>query len=230
MSGLGFPRGGRRERLRFYSDQAAWDDTGRFYGSDLASTSSMRACSDHGRASIITGMLTVNFHPDSNKPDLVAAAAEYTRLWQTEGGQIVARLDGVTGLTFAEEFINAIVFEGVSQSHPLCLRASYPAETKKGTLIHELCHRLVRGNRSRLGLPAYRSNEQLQNHQLIDLFLFDVWVDLYGEEFARRQVEVESERQQFYKEAWGWALSMGRGERETKLRAVLSTGSPREGL
>lgn len=230
MSGLGFPRGGRRERLRFYSDLAAWDDTGRIYDSDLASASSKPACSDHGRASIITGMLTVNFHPDSDNLELVAAADDYAHLWQADGDQIVARLNGATGPTFVEEFINAIVFEGVSQSHPLCLRASHPTETKKETLIHELCHRLIQGNRSRLGLPAYRPSEQLQNHQLIDLFLFDVWVDLYGEEFARRQVEVESERQPFYKEAWGWPLSMGRGERETKLRAVLSMGSPREGL
>ena len=170
-------------------------------------------------------MLTVRFHPESDLPALVVAANEYQRLWDAEGDRIVEQLEAVTNLPFAERLINAIVFEGVSQSHPLCMRASYDAEAKRGGLIHELSHRLVRGNRVRLNLPLYRPGRQRENHELIDLFLFDAWADLYGEEFARRRADAESRPPYpvFYREAWGTALALDRAGRAAKLRSLLGS-------
>jgi hypothetical protein len=148
------------------------------------------------------GVLEIRFHPESGRDAFVAAAAEYQRLWDEHGERIVAQLVSLTGLRFVEDVLNALVFEGISHSHPLCLRASYDAETKLGALIHELAHRLVAGNRARLGLPPYHPDRNREEHELIDLFLFDAWTDLYGEAFARRQVAIESRYQPFYREAW----------------------------
>lgn len=163
--------------------------------------------------------LQIRFHPESDEPALVTAAAEYQRLWDSQGARIVEQLAAVTGLRFAEGPIDALVVEGVSQSHPLRLRASYDVETKLGTLVHELSHRLIAANRARLRSPLPRSSRE--EHELIDLFLFDLWNGLFGEAFALRQVEVESRRRRMYREAWIATLAMDRSARQAKLLGVL---------
>jgi hypothetical protein len=137
------------------------------------------------------------------------------------GGPDRRGVRGGQGLAFAETLIEAVVFEGPSQSNPLRLRASYDPEAKRGTLVHELAHRLIRGNRTRLGLPPYQPGRERENHELTDLFLFDVWSDLYGEPFARRRVEAESRWQPFYGEAWEAILALDRGARAAKLAELL---------
>lgn len=94
-------------------------------------------------------------------------------------------------LRFTESTVNATVFERISHSHPLKLRASYSRSVKLGTLVHELGHRLVYGARNpRVAFATARpSTEEL--HRTLDLFLFDVWTDLYGSEFAHEQVATE---------------------------------------
>ena len=77
---------------------------------------------------------------------LAAAVGEYERIWATDGARIVRTMQDVSGLSFTDTAITAIVSEGVSSSGfrdtPMRLRASYPVDTKKATLIHELGHRL----------------------------------------------------------------------------------------
>jgi len=167
--------------------------------------------------------LQIRFHPESDQPALVWAAAEYQRLWEAEGERIVSQLAAATGLRFVERAMDARVFEGVSQSDPLRLRASYDEETKLGTLIHELAHHLIRGRRVRSAVDANEPDRERENHELIDLFLFDVWTDLYGAGFAERQVEIESQRRPMYRAAWVATLTLGRVARAEKLRAVLGT-------
>ena len=166
-------------------------------------------------------MLDIRFHPECDLPELVTAAAEYQRLWDAHRQRIVAAFSALTGLQHAEGLINAIVFEGASGSHPLCLRASYDEDTRLGALIHELGHRLIRGNRARLCLPPPQRGRQRENHDLLNLFLYDVWTDLFGEAFARRQVEVESSYQPFYREAWEAVLALSRAERSARLAALV---------
>jgi hypothetical protein len=88
------------------------------------------------------------------------------------------------------------------------LRASYPPTTKRATLIHELGHRHL----ARIGDPP----ETLDSHGALFLILYDAWVDLYGEEFANQQVEVESNRRGRYDYASAWAstLKMSREQRQ----------------
>ena len=64
------------------------------------------------------------------------------------------------------------------------LRGSYPEATKRATLIHELGHRLQNDLFTR----------EEDDHPALFLWLYDVWTALYGPEFARQQVEVESAR------------------------------------
>jgi predicted metal-dependent peptidase len=93
------------------------------------------------------------------------------------------------------------------------LRASYPAEVKKATLIHELLHRM---------LGRVRTTTEIDEHRKLFLVLYDIWVSLYGKEFADRNVAVESLRKGLYdyETAWKWALAMSPEERAAKFKAL----------
>jgi len=159
--------------------------------------------------------LAIEFVPESES--FAPATAEYTAIWQEDGDRIVRAMEAQTGLTFEPGPIRAIVFEGVSMSGfrdiPMRMRASYPPATKRATLVHELGHRL-------LGEVATRDFE---DHPVLFLFLYDVWVELYGREFADAQVEVESARKGIYdyESAWRTALSMSAEERAAALQDFL---------
>ena len=75
------------------------------------------------------------------------AAEAYRRLWIDEGSKIIEAMERVSGLTFREKDVKAVIFEGPSYSgsgdQPMYLRASYPADVKKATLVHEHGHRLI---------------------------------------------------------------------------------------
>jgi hypothetical protein len=87
---------------------------------------------------------------------------------------------------------------------------SYPANTRKATLVHELGHRLI----------ATVGREDVEDHPILFLFLYDVWIDLWGNEFADVEVQVESRRRGLYdyESAWKTALSMTPAERASKFR------------
>lgn len=95
------------------------------------------------------------------------------------------------------------------------LRASYQAEEKKGTLVHELGHRMNAQLKVR---PA-----DLDEHRLLFLYLYDLYVDLYGKEFADRQVAFGKTLKGLYdyEGAWNWALAMSREERLGQFTAVV---------
>ena len=97
-------------------------------------------------------------------------------------------MERATGLRFLETHVNAVVFEGTSRSglgdSPMDLRASYPADVKKATLVHEHGHRLIAQLTTR---PA-----DLDEHRVLDLFLYDVWESLWGRDLADQQVTFES--------------------------------------
>src|SRR4051812_37780307 len=85
------------------------------------------------------------FEPESDQ--FADAAREYQTLWDRDGAKIVAAMEAVSGLKFDERVIQAIVREAASLSgykdeKSMVLRASYPLDTKKATLVHELGHRL----------------------------------------------------------------------------------------
>ena len=139
--------------------------------------------------------MQIKFHPDNE--NFTEAVKKYQEIWDKYGIDIIETLEKVSGLTFKEKFINAIIFEGISHSHPLSLRASYSEDVKRGALVHELAHRLFNK----------KTSNSLEAHKLINDTLYKVWVLLYGKEFADTMVRVESERAPMYKEAWDWTFA-----------------------
>jgi hypothetical protein len=158
--------------------------------------------------------LRIHFSPESEP--FAEAAREYQSLWEAEGSRIIAAMEHASGLKFPEQEIEAVVYEGISRSgsvgSPMSMRASYPVATKKATLIHELGHRLQS--------PLFR--QQDEEHGPLFLWLYDVWVALYGKEFADAQVLVEKRRRGPYQRAWDEALALSPGERAKRWRAVVA--------
>ena len=156
----------------------------------------------------------------------IEAAREYERLWASEGARIVQAMEAVSGLrfvspVFADTLIVANVLEVASSSgyrdrSPMVMRASYPLATKRATLIHELGHRLQSG----------LFGPQDEEHTNLFLWIYDVWVRLYGKEFADEQVLIEKRRGRMYPQAWETALSFNAEQRAARWRALAAERLP----
>src|SRR5262245_28503615 len=164
-----------------------------------------------------TARVAIQFEPQSPTEAFIKAAAEYDALWTAEGPRMVEAMERITGVRFEERKIKAIIYEGTSFSgsgdRPMQLRASYPAEVKKATLIHELFHRM---------LGRVKTTSEIDEHGKLFLVLYDTWVMLYGKEFADRNVEVESQRKGLYdyETAWKWALAMSADDRAATFKKL----------
>jgi hypothetical protein len=162
--------------------------------------------------------LRIDFQPDSEQ--FAAAAREYRELWAAEGLKITAALELASGLKFEDRPVKAMVLEVSSDSgygdKPMHLRASYPPDTKKATLIHELGHRLQ--------ADMFDREEE---HRFLFLWIYDVWVKLYGKEFADAQVVVERQRGRMYPEAWDFALAFTAEQRAAKWKQTAAERTPR---
>ena len=160
-----------------------------------------------------------------NRPGSNAATEAYREIWRTEGERISAALEAATGLEMEAGPIRAIVYEGISNSgykrQPMYMRASYPPDTKRATLVHELAHRLI----------ADLTTRDLEEHPIIFLFVYDVWVTLWGQDFADAQVAVESERRgnYDYESAWRDALALGREGRASGGRSFSPDTADKKG-
>jgi hypothetical protein len=117
--------------------------------------------------------VAIHFEPESPTEAFIKAVAEYDTLWKAEGVRMVEAMERITGLPFEERAIKAVIYEGTSFSgsgdRPMRLRASYPAEVKKATLIHELLHRM---------LGRVKVTSEIDEHRKIFLVLYDIWVAL----------------------------------------------------
>jgi hypothetical protein len=148
-----------------------------------------------------------------------AAAEAYRRLWTEDGSKIIEAMERVSGLRFLETHVTAVIFEGPSRSGagdvPMYLRASYPTDVKRATLVHEHGHRLIAQLRNR---PP-----DLDEHRVLFLFLYEVWESLWGKDFADEQVRIESGRTGLYdyETAWKWALSISKEERATRFATIV---------
>lgn len=181
---------------------------------------------------VVSGPVLVNPEPprvqitfEAMEPEFEAAAAEYRALWAADGAKIIAALEKRSGLKWNEREIRAQIYEGASSSgfgtRPMRLRASYPPDTKKATLIHEIGHRLQNA--------LFRRDEE--DHPFLFLYLYDVWRDLYGEAFADAQVKIESARKGLYdyERAWKQVLDLTEDERITAWRNFVAARTARSG-
>jgi hypothetical protein len=162
--------------------------------------------------------LGLNFTTESERFN--EATKQYQSIWSAEGKRMIETMEQVSGLKFQETEIQVVVYEGASYSgykdKPMRLRASYPEDVKKATLVHELGHRLNSQLKNR--------PKEVDEHRLLFLYLYEVWTKLYGKRFGDEMVEVEKKRKGLYdyESAWGWALTMNEGERAAKFKDVVS--------
>lgn len=152
------------------------------------------------------------------EPRFAGAARDYRAIWESEGAAIVAALEAETGLVFPAAPIEALVRDGPPMAaydgRTIRLRAgSYSADYMRATLTHEMGHRLA------LLLPR---TSKMDDHRLLYLFLYDVWLRLYGPDFAERMVSIERRipGAYDYDAAWTWALAMSREERQGRVRGL----------
>jgi hypothetical protein len=159
---------------------------------------------------LLLAVLRIAFQADSDQ--YVEAARQYETIWANDGARITAAMEAASGLKFEDREVRAMILEAASSSGyketPMQLRASYPPDTKKATLIHELGHRLQS--------DLFRKGED--DHKYLFLWIYDVWVKLYGREFADAQVAVEKQRGRMYPAAWDFALSFTAEQRAAKWR------------
>jgi hypothetical protein len=166
-------------------------------------------------------MVKINFYPESDLKEYKKTVEKYQSFWDKDGEQITKVLEKQYDFTFRESYINALIFDSVSYFHPtLSLRANYPENIKRGTLIHELGHRLLQGN----GINQLSKFPQWSgNHKILFLKLYDTWILLYGKDFAKQNVIAEKQRHEEYKKAWKWALSFTKKERSDKYKKLIKT-------
>jgi hypothetical protein len=158
-------------------------------------------------------MIQIGFVPEADLPELQATAQNYQKLWHEFGSSIVESAKKITGLDFASQKIVATIHNGHSQSHPLMLQATTNRQRSRGDLVHELMHILLVDNNIHSSVVD-DNNHGRAVHKLLDLVLFDIYVEVYGRTFARDQVALEKSQNQDYEEAWEWALNKNFTQRQ----------------
>jgi hypothetical protein len=164
--------------------------------------------------------VTMTFSPEKKTAAFNAAVDEYRAIWAAEGNRIIDGMEQISKLRFPEKGVKAQIYEGPSFSGrggaPMRLRASYQPDEKKGTLVHELGHRM----NAQLTIRP----QELDEHRLLFLYLYDLYVDLYGKEFADKEVAFGKTLKGLYdyEAAWNWAMAMSREERLAKFAEVVS--------
>jgi hypothetical protein len=163
--------------------------------------------------------ITVTFTPENKNPQFSPAVEEYRQIWAAEGPRIIAAMEKISRLKFPEKNVKVEIYEGPSfagrGNGPMRLRASYQADEKKGTIVHELGHRMNAQLKVR--------PQELDEHRLLFLYLYDLYVDLYGKDFADKEVAFGRTLKGMYDydAAWTWTLAMTADERAAKFADVL---------
>ena len=158
---------------------------------------------------------------------------EYKIMWSIEGKRIQDAFKKILSLPFKESKISLLINEGLNFSNDSgktedsIMNFRYNNRCKLGTFLHELSHRIV------MEYSLYERAKKLYElndiHELIDLFLYDIIVELYGEEAANLRVEYESNFEDvIYKNSWHKALSFTFKERQLMLKEIVKECSSEE--
>ena len=149
---------------------------------------------------------------------------EYQGLWHIYGSQIVESFEEVTGLNFLEETIKADVgrystnFAGNNLNEPMQFRFS--VRHKLGTLFHELSHRLLlEHNLEYFGIVE-------NDHEFIDLFLFDVVKLAFGEAAAYERMNYElTFPEEEIPNAWKKIMMYNYEERQKLMKQIIHSNN-----
>lgn len=156
----------------------------------------------------------------SSNKEYVLNKLEYEALWQVYGQKIQHAFKKITGLSFKEDGIDSIVgnyesnFAGNTLKEPMLFRFS--VRHKSGTIFHELAHRFL------LEYQFQYAGILENDHELIDLFLYDVIQESFGENAARARVTYECTFPELeIPNAWNKILKHSKSKRQELWKAVL---------
>ncbi len=155
------------------------------------------------------------------------AASRYQRFWNKNQQKILDSFYKHTRLKFKQNKITVRIRRGSRSTagntkQPMRLSMDWADENTIGcTLIHELAHRLVIGN----SIEPSEDNKFIKAHanyymhRHIDLFLYDVYVDILGIKVAQDEVNRESgDPTSLYTKAWSWALTKNYSQRQQSFK------------
>ena len=155
------------------------------------------------------------------------ALGRYQKFWDEYKDKVEQSFYNQTGLKFKQKKITVkAIDKGTSRagnSHsPMELSINKVIMAEAGAnLLHELAHRLVIGN----GIDTNDEDRAwvYHCHRYIDLFLYDVWVDVLGKKAADKALSQErTNTYDYYRKAWDWAMSMSFEERQQKLKHLIN--------
>jgi hypothetical protein len=154
--------------------------------------------------------------------------AEYLSIWRCYGEKIIKTFYKITNLPFIEDKIIGIVGEGDANkdnnagkniNKPMLFR--YNIRNKLGTILHELSHRLIMEHA--IFEKSKKKFNFTDEHQIIDLFLFDVMEDMFGKKAALFRVEYEKGFfDPKYSRCWNEAINLTKKERFIKLSKIIN--------
>lgn len=153
------------------------------------------------------------------------------RLWQVHQKDILRAFQEETGLTFTQREIAVRMIDGESASgwyrKPMRISSWYTEDDELlSTLTHELAHRLLTGHDMWRNYPS-RSQEVTMAHKHAYLFLYDVWVNAFGEAKAQKFAKIEHDTtKESYHQAWDWAMDKSYEERKQALEGVKKIKHP----
>jgi hypothetical protein len=142
--------------------------------------------------------------------DLKKHILNYQKEWQKWNEKILTTLQGVTGLTFAQKFIDVYVIDSKSKraiSDPLILATSLSNKEFAFYLSHELTHRLTSDNTTRVNWhmraqSIYSKEDVLvANHIMIHAVLEAVYTRIGKKEEIEADI-VSCQKLTAYKKAW----------------------------
>lgn len=164
------------------------------------------------------------------KPDesfeVQLARLQYQQFWDANEAQIKESFYRHTGLRFRQQIITVHVHNGYwsragVQGVPMRLTCHFGKNTGPGiVLLHELAHRLLMGHD--IAPSGVAANRTYTYHRQIDLFLFDIWSDIFGETLAVQAVEAEQAISFAYEVAWDWALGKSSSQRQATLKRIIA--------
>lgn len=164
--------------------------------------------------------------PGDDSLETILLTGPYQRLWWEHSHAILTAFHQVTGLSFRQSTITALVYpshKGESGWYHHAMRLPGKFSDKNDPLIvlvHELSHRLLSGNALYFEAQFSRTLSQEYAHRLSYLFDKDVIQEALGGKHARRYMEAKSalcEMSNGHTRAWHWVSSLSP---EVKRRAV----------
>lgn len=168
--------------------------------------------------------MKLNIFTDDDKYNM--HLQEYIVIWEKEGHRIIESFEKIIGLQFKEKEIDLLINSGFNDSNSSGdkigdkMHFRHNNRCKIGTFLHELSHRFI--TEYDLENVSKRVMEFDDIHEIIDLFLYDVIVDLYGRDAADMRVEYESSFEEpEYCNSWKKTLKLSFEERQDLLKKII---------